>query len=348
MNFIFKWCYLVLLICFNLETYSQSLAFGKVKKTIEINGIPSFFFKVKSDGSMISYTISKANTGGSGTNYLIDTETKKITKVPGVWDPVFIYHSNLMILPMTAAVDDYRIFNVENLLTDDQPESLIKLENFSGYYQSTGELGPNAKNPESSKCYRIIAESRIGKHIFTDICLEEDSDHIEIKTPSTIFCQNFKLKLPMLSKTGKLLGAFDTQTKTSGVFRIEDNGSCHKVMDLGIKTGKLNFNKHETLVAYHLSHNREQGDVTAEDYVAVPGKNYVSDIYLRPIFSDIEAIKVTNNLNVNSMYPDFTDDGQLVFINHPHDGNQKVSFTFLSLIPNLNEAKQAKKLRGKI
>ena len=148
-------------------------------------------------------------------------------------------------------------------------------------------------------------------------------------------CPGFSIKLPMLSKDGRKLAGLDLQTQTSAIWDIKPDFSCVKIHDLGLKTGKLNLNYENSKVTYHIYAPAVQLDPNAPDdqsdhYVAIPSADFVSDIFVMELKSN-KVTRITANKDMNSMYPDFTRDGRLVFISHPHDPGKKVGFTYLVL-----------------
>jgi hypothetical protein len=138
----------------------------------------------------------------------------------------------------------------------------------------------------------------------------------------------------MLSKDGKLLGGLDLKTGQSGIWKINPDFTCIKVQDLGLKTGKLNFNYQNSKVTYHIyaqavQHDPNDPDDQSDHYVAIPSADFVSDIFVMDLKTK-KVTRMTANTDMNSMYPDFVRDGRAVFISHPHDKNKKVGFTFLT------------------
>jgi len=310
---------------FSLSSFGQEIIKGSISKKIELDDTPSFFFKVKSDGSMISYTIPSPGRRAMepGQNKLIDIQTEIITDIPGPYDPVFIGNLNLLIIP-TISRTQYEIFSVQELLSSLR-NPLAAVKSLKGFYQSAGILEENSQYSS----IRVIAERSAKSHSVTDFKFSRMGE-IFLNDTEKILCPNTNFKLPMLSKDGKYVGGLDIDTNTSGVWKILDNYECEKVVDLGIKTGKLNFNFDNTKLTYHIYKKIGASDFdTSENYIPHPEITNIANIYVFDILSS-SHVQITKNRTSNSLYPDFTKDGTIVFVNHPHK-NEKVSFVFLNL-----------------
>jgi hypothetical protein len=328
---------LPILLIFSCQAFSQNIIRGKTIQSISIEKIPSFFFKVSAGGQYLSYTYPQdiARPGSRGNNFLLNTRTRVITKIPGIWDPVFVANSGLMILPIEP--ENYSIFSMGQLLPNNSHVLLnqptFHIPNFKGFYQSAAKL-PEANNTGET-CYRVIAELRTGIHNLYDFCHGNILIYplgVYEKTPVQPFCVQEKIKLPMLSKDGQFVGGVDLKTNTTSIFKISPEGECEKVHDLGIKTGKINFSFDGNFITYHLS-RKKNAQTSAEDllnYIAIPKTDHISDIFVYHLESK-QIYRISENSKINSMYPDFLMNGNIVFINHPNDRKAKVSFTFLSL-----------------
>ena len=312
-----------------LTTQAQTHVFK-----FETSDIPSFFFKVSPDGSMLSYTIPLLGRvdAAPGENKIINLKTGDLVKVPGPNDPVFIGDSGLMVIP--GKYQTYRIYKVNDLLAG-KNEVLKEIDDLIGYYQSAAVMSKR----DGIYTIRIIAEYKSHEHPYIDFIYNSNLSHqdpkllVRTNTQAFFVCPNIKLKLPMLSKDGRYLGGIDGETGTSGIWRINSDMSCTKTVDLKLKVGKINFDYTNSKITYHIYHKSGTSGVDASDaYVSRPQKDFVADIFVLDL-ETLETRRITDNLESNSLYPDFTQDGKVVFINHPHDSSKKVSFNFMSLYP---------------
>lgn len=315
-----------LTLAFSISSFGQDILQGFISKKFTVDEAPSFFFKVNGDGSMISYTIPAPGRKPiePGKNKLLDTNTGVTTDIPGPHDPVFIGDLNLLIIP-TISHSQYQIYRINDLLKN-FTNPIASIKSLKGFYQSAGVLG---KNPQYT-FIRVIAERSAMAHSIIDMKYSTGGRIYLDDSRERILCPTTNFKLPMLSKNGKFVAGLDIFTNTSGVWKILDNYECEKVADLGLKTGKLNFNYDNTKLTYHLYRPLESGNTdTSTDYVPLPEATNVADIFVYDMETGTHT-QMTKNLTANSMYPDFLRDGSLVFVNHPHSKEERVSFVFLN------------------
>ncbi len=313
--------------------HAQTIVKGKLLKEVAIEGKPSFFFKIHGSGRFISYSLANDpnRPAGAGTNHLLELATGSLMTIPGPWDPVFVANSNYMILPRgtDASYINYELRDLNKLLRNNPTSHIGDVPNVTGLYQSVGVLstqGPKTK-------IRLIAEDGYRNHKVKDFTYNSATNSLNVDQVGVThkLCSNQDLKLPMLSKDGQFLGGLDLKTKKSAIWKINPDFTCDKVLDLSLKTGKLNFSYDSTKVTYHVyGEPVEAKEDAAENYIPIPSDSFVSDVYVLDLRTKVTT-RVTSNRETNSMYPDFTADGQLVFINHHHDDARKVTFSFLRL-----------------
>lgn len=325
---------IISLLLATLGAEAQTIVKGSVNRTVAINGRPSFFFKVHGSGNFISYTIAKnaSNPGSEGINHLVDVRSNADIILPGPWDPVFVAGTEFMVLPQTANPGNmvYELRDLNELLVSNYNSFLSFIPGVKGLYQSVGVLKDDGVVMQG----RLMAEDGYQDHAVQDFSYNRNAKTIEFAHSSfKRICPNVKIKLPMLSKDGQYLGGRDVAAKKSAIWKINANYSCTKVKEFPANTGKLNFNYNSTKATYHIYNQAVTAantDDQSNDYIPLPSDNYVSDIFVVDLISGATT-RVTANREANSMYPDFTEDGRLVFINHPHDDYKNVTFTFLKL-----------------
>lgn len=69
-------------------------------------------------------------------------------------------------------------------------------------------------------------------------------------TPKREGCPGMDLSTPIMSRDGREVAARDEETGTTKVFRLEDDGSCRELFDLGRQTSKVGFSDDGSLIAY--------------------------------------------------------------------------------------------------
>jgi hypothetical protein len=291
-------------------------------KAIKIDQTPSFFFKVSSTGEYLSYTLMKSSVGQVGDNYLLDTQSGEKIMIPGPWDPVFNFDQQTMTIPIVNSFGlHYGIYDFKTLQS--QGKSALPLfedQSLSGYYQSVGILSQTS----AKKNYRIITEGR-SSHQMRDYEYDSLKNNITPTGTVTGLCQNVSLKLPMISKDGTEIAGYDTSTGTTKVFSIDSTGACTETLDLGFQTGKVNFSPNKRFLVFHIFSSGNPGAV----FILKPGSSSNSDIFGYDRQTKT-TFRLTENINANSLYPDFLADNSVVYAYYPHNSTE-VTFKFIQV-----------------
>ncbi len=302
---------------------AQNLNFNVVAKT-EVNKAPTFFFKATPDGKYISYTLPSdpSQPGAGGINIIHDTTTHKEVRIPGPWDPVFNAGSEFMTLPYRYSGNNvyYQFYKVSDLLSQGtNAKPLGQDQELGGLYQSVGKLAET----NADITYRVIAEGP-GSHNYRDYKINKQNFKVQALGLVENICTNFSLKLPMISKDGQELGALDVRTGKTTILKVEANGKCTKLFDLGDKFGKVNFSYDKRYLTFH-KYNTSNPNIT-DGFVDIPTKSTTADIYLYDRVTK-KLNQLTSNKASNALYPEFLANGDIIYINHPHNNAaEKVSF----------------------
>lgn len=293
---------------------------------VKFKYLPSFFFKVSSDGAWLSLTIptSYDQAASGGKNYLVNSKAGLVKEVPGPWDPVFNLDTDTMTLPIRGSGRDiyYGMYNFQDLVEQGpSTRPLYQDPSLKGLYQSVGVLKRSADVVK----YRIIAEGAAA-HAMRDYTYNKSTKDFAPAGDLKSLCPNMRIKLPMISKDGLEVGGLDMSTGTTGVFSIGINGECKKVLDLKIKTGKVNFSHDKRYLTYHV-YSTTAAAVT-EDFVAFPSASYTSDIFVHDRLKK-KTFQLTQNERDNALYPEFLKNGQVVYAHYPRTTALGVYFRFL-------------------
>ncbi len=279
---------------------------GRTVKTLPVQGVPSYFFKVSAGGEHLSYNLNN-------TNYLMKTADARTTAIPGPFDPVFNVDGTSMILPIQGGARNiyYGLYSVDDLWRSgiSTAPRLTDTE-MHGVYQSVGEL----RRQGDRRWYRVIAETAT-QHPIREYEWNARTGAFAAAGEIKFACPNYRIKLPMISKDGREIGGIDLATRTSAIFRINDDGGCTKVLDIGLRTGKMNFSHDGTKVLFHVFSDGNDG------YVDRPSAGYTADVYLLDRATG-RMQKVVANTAANALYPDFTRDGNVVYAHYPHNSEQ--------------------------
>ena len=141
----------------------------------------------------------------------------------------------------------------------------------------------------------------------------------EGKTPRRL-CSNHSLALPMLSKTGRLLGAFDLKSQTSKIFRVgQDPGKdCEELVNLGVFTGKMDFSYYDSMVAFHINEKRPSL-VRRTMFQPSRTMDHLNAFLFR--ISERRLTRLSGCRASNCYYPTFGSDGSVTVLEQPFDGS---------------------------
>jgi len=279
----------------------------KTEVAINLDFLPSFFFRMSPDGK---YIVGYSSRSGDYGNFLIEVnkdplQPSKDHKIPGSPDAIFMGDPRWVLLTSTGL----EIYDRKDMEKDnDKSKPFFTDSEVSGVYQSFGVLSDDPVRT----VYRVIMGYDTD-YVIRDYSLDKVTQKFSVASKSGIVCKGQPFKLPMLAKNGREVAGFATDKQTSQVLKIEDDKSCSLAVNLHLTTGKIAFSWDNQWLAFHISNPSG----TDTDFIDVPTDNYVADIYLyhRP---SKQTFRITSYKSANALYPDFLADGSLVFIEYPH------------------------------
>lgn len=299
-----------------------------IEKRIHVNYEPSYFFKVNGEGTKVAFTLYRNYVNTGEQNYMLDitgdASNRKAQEIPGSFDPMFNHNFKSMTIPVTSAKKFVCGFYSEKEVASKGREAEPKYVDYDMrcVYQSVGLLSSDEKRD----VFRLIVENESG---FAMRDYEEDKSTGRIRPISGVktLCPGYTIKLPMISKDGRELGAYGAVRNSSVIFSVADDGSCTLKEDLKVRAGKIAFSYDGKRVAYHVFSSSDPRLTT--EFIEVPGDGYVADVFVYNRETG-KTQQITRNSRSNSLFPEFMRDGRVIFIDHPHDGEKsKVSFVIM-------------------
>lgn len=291
--------------------------------TTQISESMSWFSKPLPEQDWIAYI--------GGTNRLVRQDQPSMRlSIPGGIDPVPTPDGRYITIPV-GRMSWYRtndLFQTGlNSATRDARSVPAAYEetdsNLSGVYQSVGVL-PGATPFDTT--YRLITESPSGDRsqlrMKTLRVTQADAGSPEIFRsvgPIVSLCPGIRVKTPIISKDGLEMSAYVSDTGTTKIFRIGDDGSCTEVVNLGIPTGKLDFSFDGNRVAFHMDQydSNDDGDWFSGVSSAVTKNIFVAELdrSVTPV-RVARIIPITNHKTKGdgSYYPGFRRDGKLIYM----------------------------------
>jgi hypothetical protein len=219
-------------------------------------------------------------------------------------------------------------------------------------YQSISVLSENEK--DQKKTYRVLIDNNQGAALYKDYTVTYDNNKVPsvspeqlTKEPKSICTQvemkpdsnghksirytqgegtplYFKMKLPMLSKNGQLLSAFDPVDQVTRIYKIDPDHpeKCVEEYNLGIPTGKVEFSPDNSKVVFHA--NSEPG---VSDWFENPYPDSQTDAFSLDLKSNkykrLSSRSRDSRKAGSSYYPSYRADGSVVFLRQKRsdDGN---------------------------
>lgn len=294
---------------------------------------PGYFFKPLPASDQVPYTVNLGDVGRA--NFIFDLRSGEERQIPGKFDAVPTPDEKFITIP--TEVEDssgnsttvqkrelvfYRYQGLQQSLTPVYRDSEV-----SGTYQSIGVL---SSGPDSI-VYRIVADQ--GNQNPPQLSIREyeatlkDGEYqIRAIGPVRKLCPNRLLALPMISKDGMELGAYDVNSGETKIFRLGASGDqCSEVLALGFLSGKVDFSFDRKNIAFHVMNNPK----IADRWFSIPDSKYVMNVYVYE--RDTDSIRpITHNLRTNSVYPAYFKDGRILYLNHATDPltkKKEASFT---------------------
>ena len=303
---------LTLLTCSAEANNLCSLNSANAEKTVKIQGVPGFFFKVHPDGDLISFIETEHNT-------MIDLNTGKEYPTVGNIDPVWSPDGKFLTHPGNEPAEgqdepglqfypgDKIIAATKAGKAKDEKGANSQL---SGVYQSIGV------NKDGS--YNIISDAdgvSLGKFSYS----RDGGPQLqgEITKP----CANYPemgTDLPMISKDGKFLSAYDSKSKSTKIYKLHGK-DCEMALDLGYGTGKVSFNFDSSQIAFHV----DQFSDFQDGYFSGVGKDKIKNVVVLNLEEAANGtLKPTSwamaSKNIKpgdgGYYPDFDKNGNVYFM----------------------------------
>ncbi len=289
------------------------------KKRIKLPTAPNFFISADPSGK---YT---GVIDGAEANVLVNMETGTQQTVPGAYDPVFTPDGKFLTLPDGRFYELAKISqrvdagnSARNMSPDFDAQD-------SGVYQSVGILPGQT---EKKKTYRYMHDGAGASFFDVEVEFNDDGSMKNSKraTRTKRMCEEAGNRdTPMLSKDGKYLSILNFETYTTQIWKIDDDGSCKMMVDIGVPTGKVDFgfDENNPQITFHVdeaSNNWHYFNGVTESqrksvYVMNLDKNGSGDDEKWAV-RDMAKISAPNtgHQGSGSYYPRFRKDGTLVAV----------------------------------
>lgn len=292
-----------------------------LKKRVKLANDPNYFISADPTGKYTA-VIDEARE-----NILVNMEDGSVHEVPGGVDPVFSPDNKFLTLPDGTFIEMAKIEdNIERRNHARNVDSAIEA-NQDGVYQSIGILPGST---ESKKTYRYMNDNAGAS--FFDVEVEFDGagrmKRSRVKEDQTRLCNEASNRdTPMMSKDGKYLSILNFETHTTQIWRVNDNGSCEMMVDIGIPTGKVDFgfDPENPQITFHVDEvyndwhyfSGVDGGQRKSVYVMNLNKQGEGDKEKWSVDSLAKVVPPgTTEMGTGSYYPRFRKDGTVVMVSN--------------------------------
>lgn len=292
-------------------------------------------------------------------NVRLNLRTGKQELVPGRRDAVPL--PDCKLLSVSGNMDEngdkagIRFFEPDVVSTEkkamyhlDDTPPLLEDKSMIHAYQSMATLS----NQGNNTTYRVLIDDDQGGVVFKDYRVKYNGktptfDPSDVsKQPSPICTQvtlkgadgkpgelrktgveavpaDFKIKLPILSKDGTMLSAFDPVDQVTRIYKVDlaNPTRCQELVNLGIPTGKPEFSYDNNKIVFHS--NSKPGIDSWFRYEGRDVESWDSSQWNNTVFTvdlksgqmrQISKRNPNNPLHGSSYYPAFRKDGSVVFM----------------------------------
>jgi hypothetical protein len=295
---------------------------------VELDFTPDYFFKPlpRQNPQDDRQQVSVISENG---NVLLDMNTGDYRSIPGPFDGVPTPDGHVVITP---GLD---FFDRDTIKADSTPlfadGNQANQENvLDGVYHSAGVI-PGQAAPK--RTYRVITDTlTTGNEQMNTLMYKDFETTMESTGPSfkkndhapKPLCPNLgdaPYKLPMLSKDGQQLAAFDVESGTTKIFKIVKtaNGNrCDMTRDLGFATGKVEFSPDGKKITFAADTNSTDPDaVTWYSQPSASSQNF--QVYVVDLAQNTVQ-RISNQTSGNSYYPSFWHDGSVAYMEQTPGG----------------------------
>lgn len=295
----------------------------------KISSQPSYFFRTFPEQNKVSYATSGL------VNKIRDLDSGKEITIPGKYDPVPLWNEEFVTVPIERSdgSEAMTFYKMTDLVSEGpRAKPVLTDASLSGVYQSVGLQ----TSDEGSDTYTVLTDDNGATVRNYQIGKTAAAPSITAVGKPVTLCGDRDIKLPMISKDGKELAALDMKSQKTVIFSVDPvTGACKEVLNLGIRTGKVDFSFDGRYLVFHTS--KQQGNIS-DRYFETPDSNWALQVQILDRKTN-ERWAITTDGKRNSYYPVFRKDGHIVFLRNNKDGS---TFSFAVADPLKNRANSSK------
>lgn len=285
------------------------------EKVVKIQGVPGWFFKVHPDGDVASYI-------GSDSNQMLDMNSGVQKPTLGTIDPVWAPDGSHMTHPGEEATG-IQLFPGKEMLEasfSGEPQRVKPTNSpLGGVYQSIGKKDGKFSMISDASGVSLI-DYEYGANGATNIS--------QPRRP----CNGLdygRTDLPMISKDGRFISIYDSNSKSTKIYKLNTNGNCSLALDMGYGTGKVSFNADSSQIAFHI----DQFSDFQTGYFSGVGKDKIKNVMVMNLEESEDGKLNPTSWALASRhikpgdggyYPDFDKHGNIYFMEDVNNNFQFV------------------------
>jgi mono/diheme cytochrome c family protein len=298
---------------------------------VELDFTPDYFFKpIPQQGpSDTRRDVSVISPSG---NVVMNMNDGSYRSAPGPFDAVPTPDGQVIITPGLNFYDRDGVSsgNPRLLLADGTSNGANSLR---GVYHSSGVL-PGSTPPNRN--YRVITDTLTEQNqsmntlMYKDFSTRMGPDGPKFgdnPQPSKPLCPNLgdaPYKLPMLSKDGRQLAAFDVTSGTTKIFDVVQSGGqsrCNLKRDLGFATGKVEFSPDGSKITF--AADTYPTDPEEVHWYGQPAASKNFQVYVVDMEED-SIQRISNQPVGNSYYPSFWGNDTVAYMEQSPNGQYSI------------------------
>ncbi len=302
------------LISFSSASYADEISTNKIcqlsspnaVKKIEFNHAPSWFAKAVPGHEAAGIILSSGP-------YILNFSDGTFHSLPGKWDPVPTPDG----LFMTSLGNSmYWTVTSEALKSSDGdtlPRWTAGEYNNNWKYQSIGLL--KNQTTETHKSYRVLVDNDNGALYIRDTTFDlsraDDVSDAKMKEGKWVkVCPNISatLKLPVISKDGKMISVQNTSSNRTEIYDLADNGGCTLKEQLPFAASKTDFSFDGKQIAFHRTNEGNASSWFEHAAMSDRIQVYTYDL------TKHQLKRLSDHIDGNSYFPTFLPNGNIGFL----------------------------------
>lgn len=292
---------------------SQRSAGLQTEEDITVRGSPGPYFRYVPNHHAIAYA-------SADTVFLLDLTRRLPMPGPGFIDFVPSPDGRLFVTPSEHGLEFYDAAEVLEAAYEGRGREVRPIHrdrDMRDQYPSVGVLGVVLSRGGSRRTTYRVLTSWFDKVAFRDyevsVAAPGARRVVRAAGRRVAGCPGRQVSIPIMSPSGSELAGRDETTGTTKIFRLNDDGTCIELLDLGLPTGKIAWHPDGRRIAFAIpngaaAHRTRPQSLTADSLEALAG---IFVFHRR----DASLHRVPRSETVNRLaFPEFIGSDSIMFL----------------------------------